>query len=289
MSAADTSTSPLSARSRPAPASMVNDTVFQRYEYKYSIPSRLMAPICSFLRPYCEMDGFAAREADQFYTITSLYLDSNGYKTYWDKEGEVPNRFKLRVRTYGHDSEGPVKFEVKRRINDVSRKTWLEVPRETWPSLLMPKAVGKVLNLNHAQRKALDDFVRLTRSLNAAPRMLVRYQRQAFTSSIDRYVRISFDRRIRFQPVSAYELKGQSCRWRCTDDRECTGEPGPRTILELKFTTTAPVWLVDLVRTFGLMRCGFSKYGSAVARTLGASQACSDLCMAVPAAGVMRR
>ena len=51
---------------------------------------------------------------------------------------------------------------------------------------------------------------------------------------------------------------------------------------------SAPVWLLDLVRTFGLVRRGFSEYCTAVVRSLGASQAGRALSLAIRAAGVMR-
>lgn len=235
-----------------------NGIVFQRYEYKYLIPPGLMQPIRGFIRPYCEMDWFAAREREQFYTITSLYFDTEGYKTYWDKEEEVPTRFKLRVRTYGNGCDGPVKFEVKRRFNEVSRKTRVDVPRETWPLLLTAPVNGNAAKVA--------EFLRLAWNWGAGPRMLVRYQRQAFTSRIDRYVRITFDRRLQFQPARTCELKGWPNNWRSNDDPGSLDESGSWVVLELKFMTRAPVWLVDLVRRFGLIRRGFSKYCSAVSR-----------------------
>jgi SPX domain protein involved in polyphosphate accumulation len=278
------------AGQRPVgPHGVLDHTVFQRYEYKYVIPPDLMGSIRSFLRPYCEMDWYAAREEDKFYTITSLYLDTSGYKTYWDKEHEAPTRFKLRIRTYGRRCEGPVKFEVKRRLNEVSRKSWVVVPSNTWPTLLTAPADGFALTLRKSEKSALDEFVRLTRTLAATPKMLVRYQRQAFTSRIDRYVRISFDRRLCYQPARGYDLMGRASAWRFNDDPASVGESGPRIILELKFMTTAPLWLVDLVRTFNLTRRGFSKYGTAVARTLYADQDGRELLQAIPSAGSVRK
>jgi SPX domain protein involved in polyphosphate accumulation len=211
------------------------------------------------------MDWFAAREEEKFYTITSLYFDTEAYQTYWDKEQEVPVRFKLRVRTYGNECDGPVKVEVKRRFNEVSLKSRAEVPPETWPLLLRAPVNGSA--------SKLDDFILLTQTLGARPKMLVRYQRQAFTSRIDRYVRITFDRRLLYQPTGAYDLKGGANNWRSNDGPRSLDEPGSWVILELKFMTRAPVWLVDLVRRFGLIRRGFSKYCSAVSYAVYAEPA----------------
>ncbi|MBI2818322.1 MAG: polyphosphate polymerase domain-containing protein [Acidobacteria bacterium] len=264
-------------------------TVFQRYEYKYAIAPELVEPICSFIRPYCEMDRFAAREEENFYTVTSLYLDTDGYRTYWDKRRGSPIRFKLRVRTYAEYGDGPVKFEIKRSFNQVSRKTRVNVPRETWPDLLTGPVNGSVAELSKPERAALDDFIRVTRTFGARPKMLVRYQRQAFTSRIDRYVRITFDRRLVYLPTSNYDLTGGASNWHSIDDPATLGEPGSRVLLELKFMSGAPIWLFDLVRTFRLVRRGFSKYCSAVSRTMDAEQTGKELSLAMPLMGIRRR
>lgn len=259
----------------------LDGNVFQRYEYKYVIPASLMAPIRAFIRPYCELDSFAGREPQKFYTIRTLYLDSPGYRTYWDKQHEVPVRFKLRIRTYGDGGGGPVKFEIKRRINEVVRKTWLGVPPETWPALLAGPASRLTPDLNQAERATLDDFIRLSRTLNAGPRMLVRYQRQAYTSAIDRYVRITFDRHLCHQPAHGYDLMGQPAMWRYDDDSESLGSFGPQVVLELKFMTRAPLWLAGLTRAFGLTRRGFSKYCTAVSRNWNAARTGRELAQAI--------
>ena len=35
-------------------------------------------------------------------------------------------------------------------------------------------------------------------------------------------------------------------------------------VLELKFTSMVPLWMVNLARSFGLVRCGYSKYGNSI-------------------------
>lgn len=268
----------------------MNDPVaFQRYEYKYIIPSDLMEPIRSFIRPYCDMDPYAERERDKFYTIRTLYLDSAAYRTYWDKVEEVPDRFKLRIRTYGRNSHGPVKFEVKRRFNDIFVKSSVVVPEVAWPGLLAGRANGSQPAMTAIEKSTFDGFIWLTGRLNAGPKMLVQYDRQAFRSRIDRYVRLSFDRRICHHPQNTLDLLGRTEAWVFNDDSDSLGEKGARAILELKFISAAPVWLSDMVRTFGLVRRGFSKYCSAVTRTLHREQAAQEYALAVPLLGMTRR
>ncbi|MCW5981106.1 MAG: polyphosphate polymerase domain-containing protein [Bryobacteraceae bacterium] len=280
---------PAAAPLAAASNGVVDSVVFQRYEFKYLIAPEFVEPIRRFIAPYCDMDRFAGRERDRFYTITSLYLDTRGYKSYWDKEHDALARLKLRIRTYGEDSDGPVKFEVKRRFNEVRRKSSVEVPRIGWEGLLTSPANGDSWEFSDAERPALDDFLCLVRSMAARPTMLVRYQRQAFRSRLDRYVRISFDRKISYQPAAGYVLPGRARNWRANDDAGSLDESGPRIVLELKFMTKAPLWLVDLVRTFGLMRRGFSKYCTAMNRAMNERRTGSDLALAAPARGIIVR
>lgn len=283
-----------SAAARAAPgagseAARPAGAAFPRYEYKYTIPPRLMAPIQSFLRPYCELDPYAAQEPEGFYTVTTLYLDSDDFKTYRDKQGEAAVRYKLRVRTYGERGDGPVKFEIKRRFMDVFRKTRVTAPRENWPSFLCRATASGPLPVSPEERPALEDFLHSVSTLRARPKVLVRYERCAFVSRVDRYVRISFDRRLRFQPCRGYELSGKAGAWRAGEDSAALEEFGGQMILELKFQSGAPVWLLDLVRHFGLMRRGFSKYCFAVRAILGADAVSRELSESTPVLGVRWR
>jgi hypothetical protein len=258
----------------------------QRYEYKYLIPPTLIEPIRSFIAPYCVLDPHSERAPENFYTIRTLYLDSAAYKTYWDKIYDVPNRFKLRIRTYGQGTSAPVKFEVKRRFNEVSVKTSLAMPCAGWTrSLEVNRAPSE---FTEAQRSAFESFIGLVRTLGAAPKMLVQYERQAFQARMNSCVRISFDRRICYQPKHCYDLQGQSGLWRFNDDSNSLGEAGARAILELKFMHGVPPWLSDMVRKFDLVRRSFSKYCSAMTRLLESKESARELAWAVPSYALRR-
>ncbi len=266
-----------------------NPVGLERYEYKYVIPSDLLDPIRSCIAPYCDMDPYAARESGRFYAIRTLYLDSDDYRTFRDKEDDVTHRFKLRVRTYGRDSAGPVKFEVKRRFNDVFLKSSVVVPADDWPRLLRGPAGGPPVGLTAAERSAFDHFLRLTLMLAARPKMLIRYERQAYRSRIDPYVRISFDRHIRHQPTGSYDLSGAPWRWASCGGIDLPGWTGEHVVMEFKFKHGAPIWLSDMIRRFELVRRGFSKYCLAVTRTLRDEAAARELALTVAAAGPARR
>jgi SPX domain protein involved in polyphosphate accumulation len=257
----------------------------QRYEYKYLIPPELVDPIISFIRPYCSIDPYSARAKDNYYPLKSLYLDSAGYRTYWDVREEVSSRFKLRIRAYDNDDTGLVKFEIKRRFKDIFLKTTVSVHSVAWPFLLEQPSCQLTDPSLQTDNPALQEFIRLALRIHAEPKMLVAYERLAFKSNIDRYVRISIDRRICHQPKYSYDFNAQRENWIYNDGFDSSGEIGPRAILELKWMTPAPVWFVDMVHRFGLVRRGFSKYCTAVARTLNQNQVVRELFQSKPANG----
>ncbi len=249
-------------------------TSLARHEHKFIIDSELMEPIRAFIRPYCNLDTHGPRETGGFYTITCLYLDSDRYRMFWDAERRLRVRAKLRVRAYGNRTD-VVKLEIKRRIEDLVVKSSVLVADCSWTRLLAAPACAVGGDLDEADRIAIDEFATTVRTLGAGPKMLVRYERQAFESSSDDYVRITFDRDLEFQPMTDWNLRGWPCKWQPISTSASGANRGAGVVLELKFPDKgAPEWLADLVQVFGLVPIGNSKYGSAVRS--------STVCAAMP-------
>ena len=97
----------------------------ERYELKYHIPLALLDKIARFLEPWCMLDAFSQKSADQFYWISSLYLDSPKYTFFHWKEAGLENRFNMRIRTYGENPspDGPRFFEIKCKRAAIVEKT----------------------------------------------------------------------------------------------------------------------------------------------------------------------
>ena len=244
----------------------MDTTIFARYEFKYLIPVSLVDPIRRFIQGHCTLDKHSDFHPDSFpsYVITSLYLDNHQYRTYWDNEDDNPNRFKLRIRTYGDKPDAPVNFEVKRRVHEAIVKSTAALPAGDWKRFLRCAGEQEIASLPAPHPTALETFLRLSLKIGASPKMLVRYERTAFQSAIDSYVRVTFDRRLAHQPMSNYTLQGDPTRWRPIDGAVSIGREESTVVLELKFVNRPPQWLAELVRRFELVRCGDSKYVRAV-------------------------
>ncbi|MBL8174897.1 MAG: polyphosphate polymerase domain-containing protein [Bryobacterales bacterium] len=237
-----------------------------RYEFKYHIPPDRLPELRRYLLRYCDAD---VNSRGDWYPIYSLYLDNDRYKMYRDTEDGAPWRMKLRVRGYAN-AEAPVKLEVKRRMKDQVRKTSALVSPADWAG------IQRTTDLFQLRQRG--EFVQFTESLRAAPKMLVSYERLAFSSKVDDYVRVTFDRRMRCQPMSDWSLAGQERGWRNVDDPASLGGGRSVYLMELKFVLAPPAWLRDMVNHFELQRRGYSKYGRAVRRWVFERESAWDLC-----------
>jgi len=231
-----------------------------RCEFKYPVSIDQIGRLRHALEQYCVVDRTGMCDAAGWYTIDSLYFDPPAFQFHRDAEDQRPMRLKLRARSYPDTPASIVKIEVKRRIHELIVKTSLVVPREGWDACLRPGA--DLSRMTPDSREALDTFVTLQRHTNASPKMLIRYTRLAFHSTIDDYVRVTFDRKMLYQSMRRCSLDPDPRRWGALDDAGSLGTGG--LLMEVKFRNRPPVWIGDLIRRFGLVRQGFSKYGAAV-------------------------
>jgi hypothetical protein len=236
-----------------------SDLVIERYELKYRIPPDLAPRIRDAVRPFVRPDSASAHGP---YTISSLYFDTTDRLLYQQTLDQAPRRFKLRVRRY---RTGPYFIECKQRIRDVIVKTRVAISPEAWPHVLRaPDGERWVTSPRDLQN--LGVFTQRLRRTGAAPLVVVRYEREAFVSLVDDYGRVTFDHRLCALPAVGWELPIDGVGWLPVDSPDRFGLPMSGVVLELKCTATVPLWMSDLVREFGLVRTGFSKYCASVER-----------------------
>ncbi len=242
---------------------MASAILFNRYELKYWVPQELTAAMSRCLEPFCELDPFSASDPQRQYFITSLYLDSPRFSLYENAVGDTMDHYKLRIRTYGEMSDGPITTEVKRKVKDVVVKSRAFIPRESYPRLFEDPCADAPRLLSAEEMRYYNDFVILMTRRHALPRNLVRYSREAWESTVDEYVRITFDRKIQYQPALGWDLNGDPRGWISLDGARENG-CGAFCSLEIKCESTFPRWLQDVVQGFDLTRDSYSKYVRAI-------------------------
>lgn len=226
----------------------------QRFELKYRITESKAQQIRQFVQTYLDCDLFGRTQPDLSYTVHSLYLDSDGLKTYQDTINGNRNRFKLRVRYY--QQNGPVYFEIKRRFNKVILKKRAKVHRDCVFDLLNGQAPDfKHLVVKSAdQLDALTHFSYLQNQLNAKPKFHVTYLREAYERHDSNAVRITFDRFVQSCKITKIEKELSNIV------EDAVSVFGNTVILELKFSDRFPHWMEELTQLFHLRQASAAKY-----------------------------
>jgi hypothetical protein len=239
-------------------------TELDRFEAKYIIPRQLIEPIKAFIRPYCTMDVHCEAAGGQYF-INTLQMDSPTLSLHYAKEWEASHRFKLRVRTYGmQPGKAPVFLEIKRKYFERVIKSRACIPFEAWKPGVLKKHVSEMNLKTVKEREAFREFVRLSEEIDARPLVYVRYSREAYTGIFDHYARVTFDSKLCYQPVTDMYNWGEGGRFISMDSGLVRSRFDSPLVLEIKCTEQVPVWMIDLVQEFDLVRCGNCKYSTAI-------------------------
>jgi hypothetical protein len=239
-------------------------TMIERREYKYLIDRETAAGVRAAIKPFCQLDAFAAKSPNRTYTVETLYLDTPDLSLFWANDHEQVDRVKMRVRGYAEAPTAPVYLEVKRRINDVIAKSRGKVSRDLCMRLLGDPASAIPASITGKDRVAVERFMALARTIHIQPFTLVRYEREPYFSLIDDYARVTFDTHIRAHKIDSLTFEPDGRCWRALDDVVTQRSSHSMVVLELKFTTHVPLWMVNIARSFGLVRGGYSKYGNSI-------------------------
>lgn len=249
-----------------APFKQKHTIDLERHEAKYIIHPDQMAAIREFIRPFCAPDENArdGKNGLPEYLVTTLQLDSPNLALYYAKERESLSRFKLRVRTYGTDGTCPVFMEVKRKIKGIIVKSRATVPAAKFSRELALNPTQRIPFRSAKEESNYMAFVRLAREIRAEPVVLVRYTRESYLGKYDNYSRLTFDRSLCYRPTRDWTLLPAGGHWWSMDSGMAFNRNFGGVILELKTFSDAPMWMVDMVERFDLVRVGFCKYFTAV-------------------------
>lgn len=223
--------------------------VAQRFEAKYLVSELMAQTIRDHIRPFVSPDKHG-----QEYPVTSIYLDSPDLALYMSSVRGEERRRKLRIRTYGGDSDICF-YEVKHRHNQIVRKERAVVRCEYVAELLrgaMPRP--EMLTSPEADMKNLYSFFDLQERIDASPRVVVSYMREAFVGKADEPLRITFDRKLTCLPSERFDPEGWMASPHWNDGR------GFPIVMEVKFSDIYPCWVGDMIQRFDMRRESFAKY-----------------------------
>jgi len=225
-----------------------------KYEFKYIVPVRQMDQLREAMRPYVELDPYAAAMEKHEYTVRSVYFDTSRFDYYYEKIDGYKIRKKIRIRGYnektGHDM---VFMEIKRKLKEPIEKDRELMTFEVMKRLMAgegSKAYGDIED-DHGVNGAGKFLYHVNRN-NLKPVVLVIYEREAFFDRFKPDVRITIDKNLR------------SLAYPGVDDLYSEEKVIPSLkdhfILEIKFKDHFPGWLRPITGQLGLIKRSASKY-----------------------------
>jgi hypothetical protein len=244
------------------------DMVIERFEQKFIIHPRLVPQIRHYMEPFVVPDPNGKGDIPEYIT-TTLQLDRPTMDLALAKERKSFARFKLRIRTYGTDSNprNPVFFELKRKVGVVIIKSRARMSRAQYGPTVVPHPETAPMLKSPKENNNLIEFCRIANTIGARPKMLIRYTRESYFGANDDYARITFDRRLCYRPTRVWDLPDERVAspkyWRVMDTQTALRRPYPGYIFELKAMRDTPTWMMELVRRFNLNNTGFCKYAVA--------------------------
>lgn len=241
--------------------------VLERYELKYMIPYRFVEPITNFISLYCSLDYYSetAKEDNYFYSVNSLYFDTPRYEFLKQRLAGQAHRVNMRARTYGDGSKPPYYLEIKQRsgIPGVVRKYRATAGVGEWPGILTDPNFKLAETDSPKERANKELFLRLAISNAIEPKLLTKYQRRAFFSTVDEYARVTMDTNMQYRKQDDYNLI--STYGMTNYDNETiyaiNTDSDANVVLEIKCNVgEVPQWVLSLVTLFELKQQAFSKY-----------------------------
>lgn len=219
-----------------------------RCEYKYLLDPDTAAELRAVISERLEPDRNGGGKP---YIISSVYFDSPAHKLWHQTYDREPYRVKLRLRVYGegNDDSSVSFFEIKSKLLGRSEKQRLKLPlaqnERLWRDGILPE------NTNPLDARLARDIKRLIESENLAPAAIVSYDRLAYCLDDESHLRVTFDSKLRIRRED-FDLRHGSY-----------GEPimGDECVLEVKSSTSVPLWISRLVSERGISNRSYSKYG----------------------------
>lgn len=212
--------------------------------------------MCSALTGLVRRCPFTRLAGPEGYFVRSLYYDTFDARAYVEKVTGLPNRIKLRIRTYAPRREQAdlVRVELKTRQGAIVRKF------STVLSMDQYQRWQRDRNHPNPPDPVLIEFQRLLLLQCQRPNVLVDYRRQVLEPRDGSDVRITFDRDLRF--AAAEELFPRSAFFRPA--------AAQTVLLEIKTAGQPPRWLERILARLELPSTPNSKYAAGIEQTLAA-------------------
>lgn len=240
--------------------------VFKRKEIKYLLSREERNALLPILEVHMEPDAFAHS------SISNLYYDTPDFRMVRRSLEKPMYKEKLRLRSYGTPENISTVFpEIKKKAMGIVYKRRISLPYQEAVSFLSGQQIASADTCDGTTRQipSTDIFDGTTRQIfheldwmlasyeDLAPRVFLSYERDSYKGISDPSLRLTLDQDILFRTDRLDLREGAFGEAILLPDQ---------TLMEVKISNAAPLWLAQALSEIGIFPVSFSKYGRAYER-----------------------
>lgn len=224
--------------------------VFNRVEKKYLIHETLMNQLIREINPYVKLDAHC--ENNDFYTISNIYFDTDNDALIRKSIEKPVYKEKLRLRSYGVPNlDSTVFLEIKKKYNGIVNKRRVVLSLQEAYDFTLQGIIPQGHDYTSRQIiKELDYFIKFYKP---CPKLFLAYDRVAMFGIDNPELRITMDKSIRTRRQNLRLEKGDFGELLLSADQ---------ILMEIKSSTSIPLWLTNILTKYDIRQTSFSKYGT---------------------------
>ena len=219
-------------------------TVFMRYELKYSLSPQQKQRVLEAMEDFMEPDRYGRT------TIRNLYFDTDHYRLIRRSLDKPAYKEKLRLRSYGPAGPDSAVFvELKKKYEEVVYKRRVSLPQRQAMDWLLGQ---EKCPLDTQIAREVNYFLDFYQTLR--PAVFLSYERQAFFAKDGSDFRVTFDENILCRQESV-SLEAPVYGTPILPEGKC--------LMEIKCSGGIPLWMTQVLSREKIFKSSFSKYGTA--------------------------
>lgn len=237
--------------------------VFKRKEIKYLLSREERDALLPILKAYMEPDAFAHS------SISNLYYDTPDFRMVRRSLEKPMYKEKLRLRSYGTPKDTSTVFpEIKKKAMGIVYKRRISLPYQEAVSFLSGQQIASADTCDGTTQQipSTDMYDGTTQQIlheldwmlasyeDLAPRVFLSYERDSYKGIADPSLRLTLDQDILFRTDRLDLREGAFGEAILLPDQ---------TLMEVKISNAAPLWLAQALSEIGIFPVSFSKYGRA--------------------------
>lgn len=223
-------------------------TTFNRYEKKYMIKKSLKDTILKELQEHIKQDD---HQTSSYYTICNIYYDTIDDEIIKRSISKPVFKEKLRLRSYLQEGQSSLLFlEIKKKVNGFVNKRRTLITQEEANMLIMKKVMP--IRKEYHNLQVLNEIYYYVRDKELIPKISISYDREAYFSIENPDFRLTFDDNITSR-------RDHVNLGRTNTDQEILED---YVLMELKTSTSIPLWMTQVLSKYQLYGNSFSKYGT---------------------------